>query len=334
MSQKKSPDQSKEEGIQEPEKKEDDTPVSSDVAEYADAFKAYANPESEEAKDEKDELDVDEEKLKAEKEEADAKAKAEAEAAEAAQKEGSGSLPVEEPTDWKKQAEEMRLRVEALEAEKQGRDAAAKVKQEVEAQTEKAAEAGKKVSFKDILAKAEKKLSPEEKEAYDFYRSELDTVATQTDKRLEALFDGIMEVLDERLAGVTSTIDEKTKPLKEIEAEMDKATHFDVVRKAHPDLDTLRDNGSLASWIKSKPTSIQKMYLNICDQGSSQEVIDMLTEMKQDPKYVTPAQAPEKKEGSMAVHGRNPAVNSRTKLAEKEGNESYEDAFKYYANKK
>jgi hypothetical protein len=60
--------------------------------------------------------------------------------------------------------------------------------------------------------------------------------------------------------------------------------HYDATRKAHPDLDEAVNTGVLLTWINTQPDYIrpylESVYYGKNGNGSSQQVIDMVTEFK------------------------------------------------------
>jgi hypothetical protein len=58
--------------------------------------------------------------------------------------------------------------------------------------------------------------------------------------------------------------------------------HLATIRRAHPDFEYWRDSGKISEWIQAKPEPQRSALIKIYNEGSSQEVIDLITLFKQD----------------------------------------------------
>jgi hypothetical protein len=137
------------------------------------------------------------------------------------------------------------------------------------------------VSIMDQLTDAEKA----ELEDYD---AEFGLVSQmegkKRDKALHILEDKLNHRLDELFNQVKPVVDflpiipEVQKRFKESDEEL----HFSTIANVHEDFEAYVDNGSLLKWIEGKPKYLQPGLLNVYEKGTPQDVIDMITDFKND----------------------------------------------------
>ncbi len=161
-------------------------------------------------------------------------------------------------------------KVKTLEAENATlRSEAGKVKQQLEQ-----AETGKKTELKESDAEIKAKFEstfPELVEILDMYQRNMsEKMPTPAKEEIKA-----EPKAEEKPAAETTAA--KEAPASE-------STHLDDVRKVHAELDEIVSTGVLLTWINKQVESIRPHLTNIYhgqnDQGSTQQVIDLITNFK------------------------------------------------------
>ena len=75
----------------------------------------------------------------------------------------------------------------------------------------------------------------------------------------------------------------KGEPVKqegESSIEIEKKKHFEAIKQAHPDFNQIVDGGELERWIGEQPSSLKDYYKKVYEQGTAEQVINMVSEFK------------------------------------------------------
>ena len=186
-----------------------------------------------------------------------------------------------------------RLREEALarvtaENEVRSRQAAEeKAKQEA---VEKAAAA--KVEAEKATAPYE--MTPEEKEADEKFRINFPDEYKATQTLLKQMRREIEAQVYKTQQDVVQRVNKDISPLIETAAERDALAHASAIRTAHSDFDSVI--AKYPDWIKTQPAHMQPGYSMIYEQGTTQQVIALVDDMKKSLGVVKSSGAPPAKE--------------------------------------
>ena len=101
------------------------------------------------------------------------------------------------------------------------------------------------------------------------------TISMGMDRKL-ATRDAEIEALKKEIADLKSAVTPIQKSARESAAE----AHFNAIRSAHEDFDTLVENGKLAEWVKSLPAYARPGAEAVMERGSTQDVIELVTSYK------------------------------------------------------
>ena len=99
---------------------------------------------------------------------------------------------------------------------------------------------------------------------------------TAIDKRFEMQEQRHKAELDALKSGIA----EELKPLSELANRQDVEAHFDRIREAHSDLDAILAGEDLGKWIETLPEPVIDAYVQILENGTSDQVNKMLTNFK------------------------------------------------------
>lgn len=179
-------------------------------------------------------------------------------------------------------------------------------------------------------------LTDEEKEEMARYEQDFDVVSAMEAKKrkidLSKLRKEFQETLKTSLNGIVSQL----TPVLESVHKSDQERHFASIRGAHEDFEVYRDSGEIVSWIESKPAYIQRALKETYDNGTTQDIIDLISDFKQENNLTinsninsnsSPPNTPntsnvlnikkaEKKQNLTAVTTRKGAVNPSYAIAE------------------
>lgn len=109
----------------------------------------------------------------------------------------------------------------------------------------------------------------------------------------EALAEGINKLIDERVqAQVNARVAEALKPMQAKEQESAEQAHMRTIYEAHQDADSVVESGEFESWKAGQPSYIQASINQVLNQGSADQVVELLNNYKQSTNSTaTPAKA-------------------------------------------
>lgn len=169
---------------------------------------------------------------------------------------------------------------------------------------------------KDGKAAGDSGLSEEDKAALKEYDDEFDTISRMETLKRNMLADALRQEIDAKLQNFFQQI----SPAISVGNNFAVERHLGAIREAHSDFETYRDNGSIQKWIDTKPAYLKNAYQHVYDDGSVEEVIDLISTFKTEnnigalpPGNQPPQQNNSRKEGRKAalsaVTNRRGAVN-------------------------
>lgn len=169
-------------------------------------------------------------------------------------------------------------------------------------------------------------LTDDQKAALKTYEEEFDVVSKmegiKREAALGALKKELQTTLDTWKAELTNQFTTQIAPALSLKEDIDQASHFDAIRQGHADFETHRDSGAILKWIEAKPKYLQASLKQTYEQGSAEDVVDLITDFKRennitesviespDPQKVVDlnAKKAEKKQNLTAPTGRRGAV--------------------------
>jgi hypothetical protein len=179
----------------------------------------------------------------------------------------------------------------------------------------------------------EDSLTQEEKDALKEYEQDFDVVSKmegkKRDRELQKLrkeYDDKIKAIEER---VNANLTNQLTPILKHTAETEQEAHFDAIREAHEDYETYVSDGSIVSWIESKPKYLQPALKETYSHGKAEDAIDLISDFKKETNIQPPApvaqpdnvipidtKKAEKKAALSAVNTRKGAINQATKIAD------------------
>lgn len=190
-------------------------------------------------------------------------------------------------------------------------------------------------------------LTDEQKEQLADYEQDFDVVSKMEGiKRNVELVKLRKEIDDWKTDIVNQFTEAKTQfasqlaPAVKLAEDSERESHFSLIREGydledgthisgHTDFEKFRDDGSLLSWIESKPRYIQPILKETYEKGTAMDVIDLIADFKHETNIqpsdnVVPinTKKAEKKAALTSVTSRRGAINTGHAIA---GN--YEDAW-------
>lgn len=193
------------------------------------------------------------------------------------------------------------------------------------AKAEEAAKAAAPAPKKETEIPKDLELSEEDLQAIKEYDEEFDLVSKMEGKKreielrkLRKEFQGFVETIKAELTAQLAPTQTFINETVAERAQREELSHFSSIKEAHPDFETYRDDGRLMKWIESKPRYLQKSMLETYNQGTSDDVVDLLNDFKLEHNISSPprdnvldinTRKAEKKLAMTAVTTRRGAVN-------------------------
>jgi len=142
----------------------------------------------------------------------------------------------------------------------------------------------KKDADKDSAS--EDDLTAEQKALLERYDTEFDTVSKmegiKREKELKKLEKKIRADYDKRIEDLQTRLDSKVKPIEESLQKTDENEHFKFIKSGHPDFEIYRDDGSILTWIETKPKYLQDALKKTYNEGSAADVVELITDFKRE----------------------------------------------------
>lgn len=110
------------------------------------------------------------------------------------------------------------------------------------------------------------------------------------------------------------------EPYQKREQESAVTRHFESIRAAHSDFDSIIESGAIAEWVEKQPSIVKEAYQSVLKQGNSQQVIELFDIYKGQTEKPSPAEAPNEKEavarkaGEAIANAKSDVPNSLTDL--------------------
>jgi len=131
----------------------------------------------------------------------------------------------------------------------------------------------------------------------------------------EALADGINKLIDERVsAQVDARVAKALEPMQQKEQESAAEAHMRTIYEAHQDADSIVESGKFEAWKASQPSYIQAALDGVLQQGTAEQVVELLNNYKQstnstpEPAKAEPSKDELKAKAREAIKNTAPAV--------------------------
>jgi hypothetical protein len=142
----------------------------------------------------------------------------------------------------------------------------------------------KKDAGKD--SESEDDLTAEQKELLERYNVEFDTVSKMEGVKLENALKKLEKKIradyDKRIEDLQTKFDSKVTPIEASLQKTDEQSHFNLIKTGHPDFETYRDDGSILTWIETKPKYLQDSMKKTYSEGSAADVVDLISDFKRE----------------------------------------------------
>ncbi|TEU23368.1 hypothetical protein [Alkanindiges illinoisensis] len=99
----------------------------------------------------------------------------------------------------------------------------------------------------------------------------------------EALAKGIQQLIDQQVkAQVEAHLSSALKPIQDKQALDAVQAHYQAIYEKHPDADSIAESSELDNWIKSQPSFVQAATVDVLQNGSAQQIVELFDRFKQD----------------------------------------------------
>lgn len=109
---------------------------------------------------------------------------------------------------------------------------------------------------------------------------------------------GINTLVEQRVAEL---VNKQLAPLQQREQQLLVEQHFNTIYTAHPDADSITESQEFSQWIEQQPSFMQSAYRTVMEQGSAQDVVQLLEMYKQQTGLNQPVQQPATKEKTNSI---------------------------------
>jgi len=108
----------------------------------------------------------------------------------------------------------------------------------------------------------------------------------------EKLAPVISALVDQGVNAAVSKLNAEIQPLKANAQEDAVNKHFNTIRDAHSDFDTLIKGDAVEKWIDKQPAFVQDRYKEVLEKGTAKDVVELLSAYKEANKISAPSNEP------------------------------------------
>lgn len=137
-----------------------------------------------------------------------------------------------------------------------------------------AQERAEKLALQEQLAKYQTEQNPQEQEPPEQEVS-LDELFGDFDEK--GIKNAVDYLVQQKLEQVLA---EKLTPIEQKQAQDAYQEHVNAITAVHPDAGQIVNSDEFANWVKSQPSYIQPSIVNVVEQGSSEQVNELLNNYK------------------------------------------------------
>lgn len=141
---------------------------------------------------------------------------------------------------------------------------------------EAAAKQQEQAQQQDKTFTAEDFLDENQKKAVELLNSEWSEVAGPVQALIAA---NVQAALANQKREILTQVQQQMAPIQQATAKSQEATHWATIATQHPDYQTVA--GELPQWIEKQPSFIRAAYQRAFEQGSTAEVVELLSTYKQ-----------------------------------------------------
>ncbi|WP_347455694.1 hypothetical protein [Acinetobacter thermotolerans] len=93
----------------------------------------------------------------------------------------------------------------------------------------------------------------------------------------EAIAKGVQALIAQQVPNqIQAAINQALAPLQQQQQLSAAEAHFAAIHEKHPDAESIAESQEFDQWLKSQPSIVQGAYQQVLEQGSAQEVIELL----------------------------------------------------------
>jgi hypothetical protein len=153
-------------------------------------------------------------------------------------------------------------------------------------------------------------LSEAEKKALSSYDEEFDEISRNEGLKRKVAIEGVRAEFQNELKATLANLGKEIAPIITLAVEYGREKHFTKIREAHEDYEKLRDGGQIKTWIAKQPAKLKSQYEEWYSQGSTEDVINLVTLFKEVNKQPDPVvtQPPPKRTLSVVTTKRGPTL--------------------------
>jgi len=136
---------------------------------------------------------------------------------------------------------------------------------------------------KETLSDFKESLTTKQKEELEEYEKDFALVSEMEGMKRERAMEGLKKELKTFRDEVTAQLTPATTSIKNLEKkDIDRSEeeHFSAIKGTHSDYEAHVESGALREWIETKPNYLKKGMVEIYDNGSAEDIVDLLTDFK------------------------------------------------------
>ena len=162
-----------------------------------------------------------------------------------------------------------------------------------------------------------KEFAEEFPEIHSVLEGSLKTVMERYTQAMSQAFQTLLQQIDQKYQPIASSVTQIT------EKEKDKA-----IEAHHSDYSTLIQSQELKDWIDSQPKTLKKAYSEILENGTAEDMVELLNDFKLKTGIKTPQESPPKKKPKVAPSTKTKAPSSKPPVDMDDFEQAFYEAVK------
>lgn len=161
-------------------------------------------------------------------------------------------------------------------------------------------------------------------------KGELDEFFKEYPELQKPLMTLVNNVVEEKTKQAIGQIEQRFGPVQESVQRQEAEQHKQAIYEAHSDVDSIVQSGQLEKWVEAQPDYISESMKRVIQEGSTEQVIDLLSRFKEATGFGKTAPAQKQEESASQKKKAAGAVPSHSPGPKQEGakKDDYESAWR------
>ena len=160
------------------------------------------------------------------------------------------------------------------------------------------------------------------------FAEEFPEIHAVLENSLKSVMERYTQAMSQAFQTLLQQIDQKYQPIASSVTKITAKEKDKAIEEHHPDYSTLKQSQELKDWIDSQPKTLKKAYTEILEDGTAEDMIELLNDFKLKTGIKTPQESPPKKKPKVAPSTKNKAPSSKPPVDMDDFEQAFYEAIK------